>query len=102
MVRLLAKAYEDLLDLDAHHGRAGGTAPYPSEVVVEKLRLLEAYPLAGPLHHDSYLADRGYRKLLAGKWVAVYRVEGDDVLVVRVFHQRADYLGELKAGEVHV
>lgn len=38
----------------------------------------------------------GYRKLLAGKWTAVYRVEGEDVLVARVFHQRADYLGSVK------
>ena len=102
MVCLTQKAYEDLLSLDAHHGRSGGVDPYPSDVVIEKLHLLEAYLLAGPLHHDSYLAERGYRKLLAGKWLAVYRVEGDDVLVVRVFHQRADYPGEFKAGEVHV
>ncbi len=96
MVRLLAKAYEDLLDLDAHHGRVGGAEPFPSDVVIQKLRLLESFPLAGPLHQDPYLADRGYRKLLTGKWVAVYRVEGEDVLVARVFHQRADYLGGVK------
>ncbi|WP_321972891.1 type II toxin-antitoxin system RelE/ParE family toxin [Paratractidigestivibacter sp.] len=96
MVRLLARAYEDLLGLDAHHGRTGGAEPFPSDVVIDKLRLLEEFPLAGPLHHDRYLADRGYRKLLADKWLAIYRVEGNDVLVARVFHQRADYLKGLK------
>lgn len=98
MVRLLAKAYEDLLDLDDYHGCAGGAEPYPSDVVIQKLRMLEDYPLAGPLHQDPHLVDRGYRKLLAEKWVAIYRIDGDDVLVARVFHQRADYPKQVLRG----
>lgn len=89
MIRILPEAYEDLAKLDAAHAAFGGAEPFPSDVVLDKVGLLDSFPLIGPIHPDPFLARRGYRKLLAGRWVVTYRVDKDEPTVYRVFHQRA-------------
>jgi len=89
MVRILPEAYEDLAKLDAVHMSFGGTRPFPSDAVLDKVELLESFPLMGPIHPDPFLARRGYRKLLVDRWVVTYRVDADGPVVFRVFHQRS-------------
>ena len=89
MVRILPEAFDDLSKLDAAHTLFGGTEPYPSDVVLAKVELLDSFPFLGPIHPDPFLARRGYRKLLAGRWVVTYRVDADGATIYRVFHQRA-------------
>lgn len=90
-LRFLPGAYDDLRKLDEYHALSGGREPFPSDAVLDKVTLLETYPLMGPLHQDSVLAGRDFRKLLVGRWVVIYRVEDDQVVVYRVFHQRSNY-----------
>ncbi len=90
-LRFLPQAYEDLRKLDEYHVMNGGRAPFPSDAVLDKVALLETYPLSGPIHQDRVLASRDFRKLLAGRWAVIYRVEDDGVVIYRVFHQRSDY-----------
>lgn len=90
MARILPEAYEDLAHLDAARIAFGGADPFPSEVVLDKIQLLDQFPLLGPLHPDSFLAQRGYRKLTAGRWVFIYRLDAGEPAVHRVFHQRSD------------
>lgn len=89
MVRILPEAYEDLSRLDASHMAFGGKEPFPSDIVLDKIELLDSYPLIGPLHPDAYLARRGFRKLIAGRWVVTYRVDDGEPTIYRVFHQRS-------------
>ena len=88
MPRILPEAYEDLVRLDAAHTSFGGKAPFPSETVLDKVELLDEFPLIGPIHPDPFLARHGFRKLSAGRWVVAYRVDDDVPTVYRVFHQR--------------
>ena len=90
-LRFLPQAYEDLRKLDEYHAMNSGRSPFPSDAVLDEVALLETYPLMGPIHQDRMLASRDFRKLLAGRWVVVYRAEGDGVVVYRVFHQRSNY-----------
>ncbi len=89
MTRFLPDAYEDLARLDMLHARAAGKPPFPSDTVLGKAELLDSFPLLGPMHLDPFLADRGFRRLFAGRWVAVYRVDGGEACIYRVFHQRS-------------
>lgn len=89
MIRILESAYEDLVNLDAVHASFGGKEPFPSEAVLEKLELLDEFPLIGPIHHDVFLAQRGFRKLIVGRWTVVYRLDDQIPTVYRVFHQHA-------------
>ena len=91
MVKFTERAYEDLATLDAAHASFGGKGPFPSDAVLEKATLLDSFPLIGPLHHDSFLAQRGFRKLIAGRWIAVYRVDEQVPTIYRVFHQRENH-----------
>ena len=75
------------------------------------MRTISARPLALPMVSDEYLARRGYRRAMAGRYLLLFRVveeraiiEGDEPLdrglgddgivrVVRVFHAAQDYPG---------
>ena len=89
MVRFLPEAYEDLAKLDAAHTAFGGKPPYPSDAILNKIELLDTFPLMGPIHPDPFLAQRGFRKISADRWVATYRVDDDIPTIYRVFHQRS-------------
>lgn len=52
---------------------------------------LKDYPLMYPLSQEPRLARMGYRKALFGNYLALYRLEGERVIVARIFHQRRDY-----------
>lgn len=56
--------------------------------VLEQLRL---YPYMHPASQEARLARMGYRKALFGSYLALYRVEDEQVMVMRIFHQRQDY-----------
>ncbi len=54
---------------------------------------LEKSPKAYPLSRDERLAKRGYRKLIVGDYIALYKVNDNSktVSVAYVFHCRMDY-----------
>lgn len=59
------------------------------------VRLIEQFPESYPPVLDDSLAHSGYRKARILDYVAVYRVEGDTAIVVRIFHTRQDYARHL-------
>ena len=55
------------------------------------LENIEKYPLMYPLASEPRLARMGYRKVLMGSYLMLYRLEGESALVAHVFHQRREY-----------
>ena len=53
--------------------------------------VVEGYPQAYPLSADRHLASLGYRKAQLKSYVALYRIDGDGVVISRIFHQSQDY-----------
>ncbi len=53
--------------------------------------VVEGYPQAYPLSGDRHLASLGYRKAQLRSYVALYRIDGERVIVSRIFHQSQDY-----------
>jgi toxin ParE1/3/4 len=51
------------------------------------LKRLESFPESAPLVPDR---TDGLRKLTMGSHVALYRIEGDIVRIIRILHQRMD------------
>lgn len=86
-------AYEDLAGIQERVTRAAGSAAADraTDRMLDGIDLLGANPYLGPLHHDKFLSRRGYRKLVLGQYVVVYRVEEDRAVVLRVFHGAGDY-----------
>ncbi len=84
-------------DLDSIVGYLVSTLGQPSsardllDAYDEVVENLSAYPEMYPRVIDPRLERMGYRKALLKKYVVLYRVQGDSVLLARVFHQSQDY-----------
>lgn len=87
-------AYEDIVDIAHRLERYAGeaAADKATDRILAGIELLAASPYLGPLHQDPMLARSGYRKLVVGKYVVVYRVLNGRATVLRVFHGSSDYV----------
>ena len=57
------------------------------DAVIERFSLLAAHPRAGRARDDL---GPGRRSFPADSYIIVYRIEGEDVLILRVAHSRQD------------
>jgi toxin ParE1/3/4 len=86
---ITARAFSDLADVfelgQEIWGREQSEAYFNN--VLASLRRLETFPLMAP-----ELPDRrdGVRRLNTGSHMALYRLEGDTVRILRILHQRMD------------
>ncbi len=101
-VRLTPEAVRDLTKIRRYISGELGSPSAARRIVgsiTENLRLLERHIPAGP----SVEALTGYpsdlRILVCGKYIAIYRVEGNTVSVARIFNARQDYI-RILFGEV--
>lgn len=69
--------------------------PKSAEKVTDRIlsafEVLENFPFSGPEHPDPVLARQGYRKLVCGDYVGVYRVAGNIVYIYGIFHGATNY-----------
>lgn len=56
-----------------------------------QLGLVRDNPELHALSRVPELAARGYRPMLVNSYVALYKLDGDTVVVAHVFHQSQDY-----------
>ena len=63
--------------------------------LVRHIRILAKYPLRGYSIGGRYGFDTTYRALIAGRYIAVYEVVGEQIQIRRIYHMREDYLNEL-------
>lgn len=95
--RILQSAWDDLAEIADYLVRASGerAAEETTDAILDTIELLGATPFLGPLHHDRVLQQLGYRKLVCGKYLCVYRIVDDTPVVYRVFHGRQNYAWRL-------
>ena len=91
-------AYEDIAAIDDATRRYAGEKAANKTVdrILLGIELLASTPYLGPLHHDELLAKLGYRKLVLGNHIAVYRVDDGRATVLRVFLASSDYVSRIK------
>ncbi len=56
-----------------------------------QFQLVAENPLLHAVSRMPELAARGYRPMLVKNYVALYKVDGDAVVVAHIFHQSQDY-----------
>lgn len=92
-VAILTPALNDIDKIADYHLLAVG--PISAEKITDKLldsiENLGEYPLLGAEHSDPVLQERGYRKLVCGEYIVVYRLIDDIIYVYRVVHGTIDY-----------
>ena len=59
--------------------------------ILDTLSLLEIFPLSGHIPQDKELRNGGYRYVIAGKYICVYRVIAETVSVYHIAHGASSY-----------
>ena len=64
--------------------------------IYDAMDQLTRFPLSGPPVRDDELSAAGYRYILAGKYLEVYRLLGEAVVIYHIAHGASDYPKLLK------
>ena len=95
-VRLLPVAERDLIEIDAWLTlERPTTARRVMTGLLDAVEQLEALPSSGPVARDPWLASRGFRVLIRGRYVIFYKLHRSTVVIYRVLHQSRDWAGLL-------
>lgn len=92
-VEILTPAWRDIDRIsDFHLIKVGAqSAERITDQLLDTMELLGAQPYMGPLHPDPVLARNGYRKIICGNYICIYKVIESTVCVYRVVDGRTDY-----------
>lgn len=96
--RILQAAWENISSIADYlmQNASVRTAEETTDAILGTIELLGSMPYLGPLHHDPVLQKMGYRKLICGSYLCVYRIIDDVPTVYRVFHTHQDYTWRMK------
>ncbi|MCL2421387.1 MAG: type II toxin-antitoxin system RelE/ParE family toxin [Defluviitaleaceae bacterium] len=92
-VELLGPAWVDLDVISDYHLLEVGveSARKITDKILSSLERLETFPLSCPLIPYKELAEQGYRLLVCGKYVCIYKVQGNMVYVHHIVAAATDY-----------
>ena len=62
-----------------------------TDLILDTLSRLEMFPLSGHIPQDKELRNGGYRLVIAGKYICVYRLIADTVFVYHIAHGASNY-----------
>ena len=62
-----------------------------TDLILDTLSRLELFPLSGPVPRDKELRNGGYRYVVAGKYICVYRLIAGTVYVYHIAHGASNY-----------
>lgn len=90
---ILAPAQAELEGIARVHMALSGpqSARRITDEIYDAMEQLTRFPLSGPPVRDEQLRVGGYRYILAGKYLVIYRLLGNTVVVYHVAHGATDY-----------
>ncbi len=95
---LLKPAQLELEEIALLHRNLVGpnSARHITDLILDTLSRLELFPLSGHIIRDSELQRLGYRYVIAGKYVCIYRLLGHTIFVYHIAHGASNYPALLK------
>lgn len=92
-VILLEAAQRELEEIAQIHLHLVGpnSARMITQRILDTLSRLERFPLSGAVSRDPVLRSAGYRYVIAGKYVCVYRLMADKVYIYHIAHGASNY-----------
>ena len=91
-IRVLPRAERDLAEIDAWLTRENAhRAAKVMKGLLDGLAQLERLPRSGPPIRDPWLASRGFRALVRGRYTVFFKTHRSTVVIYRVLHQRRDW-----------
>ena len=95
---ILPPAQSELEEIARVHMALSGpqSARKITDKIYDAMEQLMSFPLSGPPIRDDLLSAAGYRYILAGKYLVIYRLLGDTVVIYHIAHAATDYPKLLK------
>lgn len=92
-LEILPPAQGELEEIARIHMALSGpdSARKITDRIFDAMGQLTRFPLSGPPIRDGELRAAGYRYILAGKYLVIYRVLGERVVVYHIAHGATDY-----------
>ena len=90
---ILDPAQRELEDIAQLHMNLVGpnAARNITNLILDTLSRLEMFPLSGHIPQDKELRNGGYRYVIAGKYICVYRLIAETVYVYHIAHSASNY-----------
>lgn len=92
-VRILPAAWDDLKRIEDYYAAEFDvqTALKVSDHILDCIENLEMFPGIGVNTPDDWLNARGYRMIIAGQHVAIYRQIDKEIFIYHIADTRTDY-----------
>lgn len=91
-VIFLQTALDDLEEIVLHIARDSKTAAIEiHDKVIGNAHRLETFPQLGMLVPDKKLREAGFRMLIVGKYLLLYKISAGEINVLRVVHGARDF-----------
>lgn len=92
-IQILPSAWEDLKKIEDYYAIQFDveTALNLSNHILDSIERLEQFPDSGSLTPDKWLNIRGYRMVICGKHVAVYKIIDTSVYIYHIADTRTEY-----------
>lgn len=92
-VKLLNPAWDELNAIADYHLLTVGinSAKNITDRILLALERLELFPLSCPLAPHKELAEQGYRILVCGKYICIYKLIGDTIFVYHITAAAVNY-----------
>lgn len=90
---ILESAQRELEEIAQLHLNLAGpnSARKITDLILDTLSRLEMFPLSGHIPQNKQLYGNGYRYVIAGKYICVYRVIAEIVFVYHIAHGASNY-----------
>lgn len=97
-LKILTSAQRELEEIALVHLELVGpsSARNITNKILESLERLKTFPLSGSIPRDRVIRDAGYRYVISGKFICVYRLISNTVFVYHIVHGATDYPHLLK------
>lgn len=92
-VEILPAAWEDLKQIEDYYLVEFGieSALKVSDAILNSLERLEQFPDSGSRTPDEWLNKQGYRMVICGKFVSIYKKEGNRVFIYHIANTQTEY-----------
>lgn len=92
-LEILLPAQAELEEIARVHMALSGpqSARSVTNEILSAMERLQQFPLSGPPLRDAQLSAGGYRSILAHKYLIIYRLLGDTIVIYHIAHGATDY-----------
>ncbi len=92
-LEILTQAQREIEEIALVHFELAGpvSARNITDKIFESLERLKTFSLSGSLPRDRQIREAGYRYVISGKHICVYRLIGNTVFVYHIVHGATDY-----------